>query len=72
MSSSGIPHVTPSAVEVPVSRDASAALLRPLLHNRDFAVFWAGRTLSVLGDAFAFIALPLLVLQATGLSSRWA
>jgi MFS family permease len=34
--------------------------------NRDFNIFWAGQTLSGLGDSFAFIALPLLVLQATG------
>lgn len=63
----GTPHVTRAAVAVPVSRDASATLVHPLLHHRDFAVFWAGHALSVLGDAFAFIALPLLVLQATGL-----
>ncbi|MER6063966.1 MFS transporter [Streptomyces sp. NPDC001792] len=34
--------------------------------RRDFAVFWAAQTLSVLGDSFALIALPLLVLEATG------
>ena len=34
--------------------------------QRDFGIFWAAQTLSVLGDAFALIALPLLVLQATG------
>ncbi|HET8910614.1 MAG TPA: MFS transporter [Ktedonobacteraceae bacterium] len=37
-----------------------------LWHNRDFNIFWLGQTLSVLGDAFATIAIPLLVLQATG------
>ncbi|HEX7737611.1 MAG TPA: MFS transporter [Ktedonobacteraceae bacterium] len=37
-----------------------------LWRNRNFNVFWAGQTLSVLGDAFAAIAIPLLVLQATG------
>jgi MFS family permease len=37
-----------------------------LWRNRDFNIFWAGQALSVLGDAFAIIALPLLVLQATG------
>lgn len=37
-----------------------------LWRNRHFNVFWAGQTLSVLGDAFATIAIPLLVLQATG------
>ncbi len=34
--------------------------------NRDFNVYWLGQTLSGLGDAFASIAVPLLVLQATG------
>lgn len=34
--------------------------------NRAFNVFWAGQTMSGLGDSFAFIALPLLVLSATG------
>ncbi|HEY3994170.1 MAG TPA: MFS transporter, partial [Ktedonobacteraceae bacterium] len=37
-----------------------------LWRNRYFTIFWAGQTLSVLGDAFATIAIPLLVLQATG------
>ena len=34
--------------------------------NPQFNIFWAGQTLSGLGDAFGFIALPLLVLSATG------
>ena len=34
--------------------------------NRDFDVFWVGQSFSTLGDAFAFVALPLLVLEATG------
>ncbi|MET9390607.1 MFS transporter [Streptomyces sp. NPDC006624] len=38
--------------------------------QRDFGVFWAAQTLSVLGDSFALIALPLLVLQATGSVAR--
>ena len=38
----------------------------PLSKNRDFNVFWLGQTLSGLGDAFAAVAVPLLVLQATG------
>ncbi|NOK62224.1 MAG: MFS transporter [Chloroflexi bacterium AL-W] len=37
-----------------------------LWRNRDFNIFWAGRTLSALGDAFALIALPLLVWSNTG------
>ncbi|MHC5902330.1 MFS transporter [Streptomyces sp. S6] len=39
---------------------------RPLWKQRDFSVFWLAQTLSVLGDSFALIALPLLVLEATG------
>ncbi|MER6067828.1 MFS transporter [Streptomyces sp. NPDC001817] len=38
--------------------------------QRDFAVFWGAQTLSVLGDSFALIALPLLVLEATGSVAR--
>ena len=37
-----------------------------LWRDRDFNIYWLGQTLSGLGDAFAAIALPLLVLQATG------
>ncbi|MGW1744171.1 MFS transporter [Streptomyces sp. NPDC002092] len=44
--------------------------VQPLWRQRDFGVFWAAQTLSVLGDAFALIALPLLVLQATGSVAR--
>ncbi|MGW2561002.1 MFS transporter [Streptomyces sp. NPDC001514] len=39
---------------------------RPLWRDRDFGVFWAAQTLSVVGDSFALIALPLLVLHETG------
>lgn len=39
---------------------------RALWRDRDFDVFWAAQTLSVVGDSFALIALPLLVLHATG------
>ena len=44
--------------------------LRPLWRRRDFGVFWAAQTLSVFGDSFSMIALPLLVLQATGSVAR--
>lgn len=37
-----------------------------LWRNRNFNIFWAGQALSVLGDSFAMLALPLLVFQATG------
>jgi hypothetical protein len=39
---------------------------RPLWRDRNSSVFWAAQTLSVAGDSFAFIAVPLLVLHATG------
>jgi MFS family permease len=38
----------------------------PLGRNRDFRLFWAGQTISAFGDAFAFVAMPLLVLEVTG------
>lgn len=37
-----------------------------LTRNRNFNVFWAGQTLSFLGDAFSIVAMPLLVLEITG------
>ncbi|MFM8593199.1 MAG: MFS transporter [Chloroflexota bacterium] len=37
-----------------------------LRQNRDFNLFWAGQTFSALGDAISIIAVPLLVLEATG------
>ena len=39
---------------------------RPLWRNRNFGIFWAAQTLSAAGDSFAYIAVPLLVLRATG------
>lgn len=33
---------------------------------RNFRIFWASQTLSVAGDAFSLIAVPLLVLHSTG------
>ncbi|MFG1670103.1 MFS transporter [Streptomyces sp. Y7] len=53
---------------VPSSAEDGAG--RPLWRRRDFGVFWAAQTLSVLGDSFALIAMPLLVLQATGSIAR--
>ena len=41
-----------------------------LMHDRNFLIFWAGQTFSVLGDAIALIALPLLVLEATDSVAR--
>src|SRR5437667_12639321 len=40
---------------------------KSLYQNRSFLIFWIGQSLSITGDAFATVALPLLVLQATGL-----
>ncbi|GAA2354128.1 MFS transporter [Dactylosporangium salmoneum] len=37
-----------------------------LWRSRDFQIFLASQTLSALGDSFSFVAIPLLVLQATG------
>ena len=37
-----------------------------LWRNRNFTTFWASQTLSVAGDAFSLVAVPLLVLEATG------
>ncbi|MGW2045787.1 MFS transporter [Streptomyces sp. NPDC001858] len=42
----------------------------PLWRQRDFRIFWVAQTLSFLGDSFALIALPLLVLQVTGSLAR--
>ncbi|MEU9302006.1 MFS transporter [Streptomyces sp. NPDC048269] len=39
---------------------------RPLGRNRDFNIFWLGQALSVLGGSVSMLALPLLVLEATG------
>lgn len=38
----------------------------PLRRNKDFTVFWLGQALSVLGGSVSMLALPLLVLHATG------
>ncbi|MGW7541708.1 MFS transporter [Streptomyces sp. NPDC054770] len=43
---------------------------QPLWIQRDFGLFWLAQTLSFLGDSFSLIALPLLVLQATGSVAR--
>lgn len=55
----------PSAPEV-FARSPAARLRR----NRTFTIFWAGQTLSNIGDAVALIAIPLLVLHATGSVAR--
>jgi hypothetical protein len=40
--------------------------LRHPLRNRNFALWWTGATLSLLGDQFYIVALPWVVLQLTG------
>ncbi|HCT78644.1 MAG TPA: MFS transporter [Micromonosporaceae bacterium] len=37
-----------------------------LSRNRNFSIFWFVQTLSVAGDSFSFVAIPLLVLHVTG------
>jgi MFS family permease len=44
----------------------SATHDEPLSANRDFRTFWVGMALSCLGSSFTAVALPLLVLDATG------
>lgn len=39
---------------------------RPLWRDRNFGTYWVAQLLSVAGDSFAYIAVPLLVLRATG------
>lgn len=49
--------------ETPASpSETSASLWR----NHNFNIFWVGQSASNLGDAFIVVAIPLLVLQATG------
>lgn len=37
-----------------------------LWRQRDFSIFWLAQTLSTAGDSFSYVAIPLLVLHATG------
>ena len=48
------------------ARAGRARPRRPLWRDRRFSVFLASQTLSVAGDSFALIAVPLLILRATG------
>lgn len=48
----------------------SEVAARPLRADRNFAVFWFVQALSEVGNAFALVAVPLLVLQATGSVAR--
>ncbi|MEV1065088.1 MFS transporter [Streptomyces sp. NPDC050263] len=51
-------------------RDIASETGLPLWRQRNFGIFWVAQTLSFLGDSFALIALPLLVLQITGSLAR--
>ncbi|HEY7848822.1 MAG TPA: MFS transporter [Ktedonobacterales bacterium] len=55
-----------TSIKPTATRTNGASPSAQLWRNRGFNILWAGQTLSVLGDAFALVALPLLVLQATG------
>ncbi|MBV9434501.1 MAG: MFS transporter [Acidobacteria bacterium] len=52
----------PAAQAIPVP---TPKLSHPL-KNRNFALWWTGATLSLLGDQFYIVALPWMVLQLTG------
>lgn len=43
---------------------------RSLSANRDFSIFWAVQAVSEIGNAFSLVALPLLVLHATGSAAQ--
>jgi MFS family permease len=43
---------------------------RALWRDRNFGIFWAAQTLSAAGDSFGYIAVPLLVLRATGSAAQ--
>jgi len=52
-----------------VTAQALPSLAQKLPHplkNRNFALWWTGATLSLLGDQFYIVALPWVVLQLTG------
>ncbi|MEO3768775.1 MFS transporter [Micromonospora sp. B9E7] len=48
-----------------MSRSAAAGRA-PLWRDRTFGTYWVAQSLSAAGDSFAYLAVPLLVLQATG------
>src|SRR5690349_11240516 len=46
-------------------RSGSPSPAAQLWRNHQFNIFWSGQALSVLGDAFALLAIPLLVFELT-------
>jgi MFS family permease len=66
MGSTGI-SVSPRSDQIPPApRTTGGRRRRPLWHGRDFTLFWLVQTLSVAGDSFSYVAIPLLVLHSTG------
>jgi MFS family permease len=61
-----VPGLSEAALDADPAAGQAVAPGRRLTRNRAFTIFWAGQAISSLGDAVAIIALPLLVLQATG------
>jgi MFS family permease len=55
-----------TAAQIAPAAPAAAQPAQSLWKNRSFAIFWSGQTLASLGNMFSLIAMPLLVLQATG------
>ncbi len=60
------PAVALAAQAGPAQPGAAPASSPAPLRNRSFLIFWGGQSLASLGTMFALIAMPLLVLQATG------
>ncbi|MEU8106230.1 MFS transporter [Nonomuraea muscovyensis] len=58
------PTDTPPTDTPPTDTPPGSA--RSLWRDRNFSIFWAAQTLSVAGDSFALIAVPLLILHTTG------
>ena len=54
-----------SASTVSATGGAPGSPMAKVLRNRNFRLLWAGQGTSLLGDQFAFIALPWLVLRLT-------
>ena len=52
--------------ETVVADRSTWAAVRPVWNRRDFRLLWLGEGVSLIGDQFAFLALPWLVLQLTG------
>jgi MFS family permease len=61
-----IPAQSEAAAQLASAAPAAAQPAQSLWKNRSFAIFWGGQTLASLGNMFSLIAMPLLVLQATG------